>query len=213
MPNPSNQLDLVNLFQTVATTLAQNQQSLNQADTFNHNHGDNMVQMFEMISNAMREKKNSDPASQLAHAGQVLSQWKSGSAQVYARGLTQAAQEFKGQNQINPEDVLKLIATLMGGGQASTGRTSPGIADVLSPLLSGSGAQPQQDSGPIGVNDLLNAGMAFLNAKQQGSSNLDALVKAIVADSPMSESEHRSESGALVANTLLRAITALASKK
>ncbi len=213
MPNSSNQLDLVNLFQTVASTLAQNQQSLNQADTFNHNHGDNMVQMFEMISKAMLEQKNADPASQLAHAAQVLSQGKSGSAQVYARGLTQAAQEFKGQKQINPEDVLKLITSLMGGGQASTGRPSAGIAEVLSTLLSSSGAQSQQDSGEIGIDDLLTAGLAFMNAKQQGKSNMDALVQAMVSDSPMSESQHRSQSGALVANTLLQAITALAGRK
>ncbi len=213
MPNSSNQLDLVNLFQTVASTLAQNQQSLNQADTFNHNHGDNMVQMFEMISKAMLEKKNADPANQLAHAAQVLSQGKSGSAQVYARGLTQAAQEFKGQKQINPEDVLKLITSLMGGGQASTGRPSAGIAEVLSTLLSSSGPQSQQDSGEIGIDDLLTAGLTFVNAKQQGSSNMDALVQAMVSDSPMSESQHRSQSGALVANTLLQAITALAGRK
>jgi len=213
MPNNPSQLDLGSLFQTVASALAQNQQSLNQADSFNHNHGDNMVQMFELISKAMLDKKNTDPASQLAHAGQVLSQEKSGSAQVYARGLSQAAQEFKGQKQINPEDVLKLITSLMGGGQASTGRPSAGTAQVLNTLLGSSGSSSQQNSGDIGIDDLLNAGLAFMNAKQQGSSNMDALVKAMVSDSPMSESQHRSQSGALVVNTLLQAITAIAGRK
>jgi hypothetical protein len=52
-----------------------------------------------------------------------------------------------------------------------------------------------------------------MNAKQQGSSNMDALVKAMVSDSPMSESQHRSQSGALVVNTLLQAITAIAGRK
>ncbi len=42
-------LDLSSLFGAAAQTLAANQSSLNQADTENQNHGDNMVQAFNMI--------------------------------------------------------------------------------------------------------------------------------------------------------------------
>jgi hypothetical protein len=218
MSESTGQLDLATLFQTVAGALAENRTTLNQADSLNQNHGDNMVQIFEMISKAMQEKKNADPASQLAHAGQMLSKQKSGSSQVYAQGLAQASREFKGQSQIDPQDVLRLLTTLMGGGQASTGRPSAGTADALTSLLTGlgtaaAGSQARPDSSEIDLNDLLNAGMAFMNAKQQGSNNLQALVKALVSDSPLSQSDHRAQSGALVANSILQAISAMSRNK
>lgn len=49
---PKN-LDLVNLFQGVAKTLVDNRTALNEADTYNHDHGDNMVKVFQVISEAM----------------------------------------------------------------------------------------------------------------------------------------------------------------
>ncbi len=214
----ANQLDLAGLFQAVASAIADNRQNLNQADIFNHDHGDNMVQVFELISKAMQQRKNADPASQLAHASQLLSQQKSGSAQVYAQGLSQAANEFKGQTQISPEETLKLIQSLMGGGQAPTNAPSSATGDLLNTMLGGlgksaGGSQTQAGSSEINATDLLNAGMAFLNAKQGGSSNLDALVKALVSDSAMSQSEHRAQSGALVAGSILQAISMLMAKK
>jgi len=38
-------------------TLAETGNTLNSADDYNHNHGDNMVQTFDMITRAMKEKK------------------------------------------------------------------------------------------------------------------------------------------------------------
>ena len=57
MANQPNILDLANLFQTVTGTLSQNRETLNEADTYNHDHGDNMVDTFEVITQAMKEKK------------------------------------------------------------------------------------------------------------------------------------------------------------
>jgi hypothetical protein len=42
-------LDLSSLFNVATQALTANQSSLNQADTQNQNHGDNMVQVFNMI--------------------------------------------------------------------------------------------------------------------------------------------------------------------
>ena len=55
--------------------------------------------------------------------------------------------------------------------------------------------------------DLLNAGLAFLQSKQEGSSNMESLVKAFVATTSMGESEHRAQSGQLVANAVLQMLT------
>lgn len=125
MPNPSSPIDLGNLFQSVIGTLDKNKGSLNKADTNNHDHGDNMVNTFELITRALKEKQGADPAGQLAHAAQVLSQQKSGSAQLYAKGLSKASQQFKGQ-QVNSDNVMTLIPTLLGVGEAPT-RKSAGL--------------------------------------------------------------------------------------
>lgn len=45
--NEASLVDLVRLFNSVTTTLKKNQPSLNAADEFNHNQGDNMVETFK----------------------------------------------------------------------------------------------------------------------------------------------------------------------
>jgi hypothetical protein len=68
----SQNLDLGSLFQAVTRNLLENQNVLNQADTYNHDHGDNMVQFFKMITEAMETKQGADPADQLAYASELL---------------------------------------------------------------------------------------------------------------------------------------------
>lgn len=240
MPKQPNALDLVNLFQVVTNTLATNRQSLNQADTYNHDHGDNMVQAFQTIAQAMQQKKGAAPAEQLSHASKVLSQQKSGSAQLYAQGLSKAADKFKGQSQVTPDNAMMLVQALLGADQPPAQAQQGGAGDILSALLGGSG-QPQpstqqggtgdvlgallgamgqsqapatrQGSDGIGMDDLLNAGMAFLSTKAQGGSNLEAAINALVQSSAVgSSSAHRSQSGALVVNALLQAISAMSKK-
>jgi hypothetical protein len=135
MSDPSSPIDLGKLFQTVAGTLAQNKESLNNADTQNHNHGDNMVSAFELITRAVNEKKDAAPSDQLAYAAQILGQLKSGSAQLYAKGLSQASQLFQGK-QLTSDNAMTLIPALLGVGeapaqQASGIMTSPAEGDYV----------------------------------------------------------------------------------
>ena len=61
MNNPNAKpggMDLSSLFNVAAQALTANQSSLNQADTENQNHGDNMVQVFNMISKVMANQKS-----------------------------------------------------------------------------------------------------------------------------------------------------------
>jgi hypothetical protein len=236
-----NPINLINLFQSVTGTLAKNKQSLNNADTDNHDHGDNMVDTFEVITQAMREKQGADPADQLAYASQILRQRKSGSAQVYAQGLSQASQQFVGQ-QVTPNNAMTLITSLLGGGQAplappqdsmggllgnllgggaqQQSNQQGGMGDLLGSLLGGAGAQQQPTNPPQGqqgsgfdIGTLLNAGMTYMNTKSQGGSDLQAIVNAVISGSAMNSSAHRSQSGSLVANTLLQTISGLARNK
>ena len=117
----SGGMDLSSLFNVAAQALTANQSSLNQADTENQNHGDNMVQVFNIISKVMANQKDASPSQQLNSASQYLAQnGKSGSAQVYSQGLAQAAQQFQGQSAVTPDNAMMLIQSLLGSGQPAS---------------------------------------------------------------------------------------------
>ncbi len=209
-------INLGSLFQAVTGTLQNNKAQLNDADEENHDHGDNMVDTFAVITQAMNEKKDADPADQLAYASQLLREKKNGSAQVYANGLAQAAQEFQGK-QVNQGNAMNLIQALMGGGQSvqqqePQQQSGGGLGGLLGSLLGGGQqqqeTQQQQDSG-LDMGDLLQAGMAFMGTKARGGSNLEAIVNAVVSNSAMANNSHRSQSGSLVTNTLLQTIAGM----
>jgi hypothetical protein len=242
----SKSIDLQKLFGSVAKTMAQNKTSLNAADTYNHDHGDNMVQIFEVITQAMKEKSAATPAEQLAYASKLLqAKSQSGSAQLYAEGLSDAASQFKGSKAITTDTAMTLIQTLLGakGSVPASSTQSGGTSDLIGSLIGGlaGSSQTQGDSngdllgsllggltgsqqpatadnqatgqGQIDIGDLLNAGMAFAQTKQSGGSNLDAILNAVVSSSKMSDSSHRSQSSALVANTLMQVVGQMAGKK
>jgi hypothetical protein len=223
-------IDLASLFNVATQALSANQSSLNQADTENQNHGDNMVQVFNMISQVMTNQQGASPSQQLGQASQYLAQnGTSGSAQVYSQGLAQAAQQFEGQSAVTPDNAMTLVQSLLGGGQSAPqsggdilgsllggGQSASQVGDLLGSLLGGGQPAPQgsgqQDSG-LDLGDLLNAGMTFMNAKQQGQDNLQAGLSALMAAGPMGQKPHRQQSGQLVANALLQAVAGMAKQK
>ena len=66
-----NQIDLFSMFKQATQAMQENKSSLNEADTYNHDHGDHMVEIFEVITQAMKEKKDADPADQLEYAAKI----------------------------------------------------------------------------------------------------------------------------------------------
>ena len=267
---PQSGLQLADIFQQVANTLVENQQTLNKADSVNQDHGDNMVQTFQTIANSLNQKQGKPDSEALAFAARKLSQTsKSGSGQLYAQGLAQAATQFKGQ-ELNPQSAMQLLQTLIGGGQSpqvaaptnvggdilgsvlgelagaaganqSQPATQGGGEDLLGSLLGGlAGAQSAQTQQPqssqssgsdalgallggltggnttgsgsanngLDMGDLLNAGMAFMQARQSGSSNMQAAVQAFMAASGMGGSSHRNQSTQLVVSSFLNALGA-----
>jgi hypothetical protein len=237
-------VDLAKLFGAVASNLAENRDSLNTADTYNKDHGDNMVGIFQTISKIVQSKSGLDQAAQLASASKEIRKQSSGSAQLYADGLQRASQEFKGKT-ITADNAMGLIQALLGGGQPTGGgqqQANPG-GDILGSLLgslgggqTAGGQQQQADSGGdllgsllgslgggqagasqgaqdgLDAGDLLNAGMAFMNAKQKGSSNMEALIGAVLNASPMGQSSHRSQSGSIVASTIMQVLGSIMKK-
>jgi hypothetical protein len=238
---------LTNIFQAVTKTLAANQQMLNQADDQNHDHGTNMVQTFQTITQSLEKKQGSPESAALAYASQQLSkETTSGSGKLYAQNLANAASQLKCQT-IDPQAAIQLLQTLIGSGQTTPQQqpaAQPAGGDLLGALLGGltggGQQQPQQQqasqpaSGDLlgsllgGLNssgtpqtntdngldmgDLLNAGMAFMQAKQSGGSNAAALLQAVVAGSGMGNTNHRTQSTQLVASSFLQALGALTNK-
>lgn len=211
-----NTVNMAKLFQAVTSTLNDNRTALNTADDYNHNHGDNMVEIFEVITQAMKEKKTASPADQLAYASEILrKKSQTGSAQLYAENLKDASSLFKGQKKITTDNAMQLVQALLGSGQPATQSTpASGGADLLGSLLGGLTGTTSQSNNQAGldVNDLLNAGMAFMQSKQSGDSNLQAIMDAVVAGSKMGSSAHRSQSGTLVANTLMQVLGQMGKK-
>ncbi len=172
----------------------------------------------------------------------VSKEAKSGSGQLYAQGLAKAAAQAQGQSTIDPQMAVQLLQTLISGGQTQpqppvqntggdllgsllgslTGAqqqqqpAQSGGGDLLGSLLGElTGAQqPQQQAADNGLDmgDLLNAGMAYMNAKQSGSTNGNALLQAVLAGSGMGNTNHRAQSTQLVVNSFMQALGTLTNK-
>ncbi|MFC2065323.1 hypothetical protein ACFLXB_09545 [Chloroflexota bacterium] len=218
----TNTVDLAKLFGAVANNLTAQKDALNQEDTYNHDHGDNMVQTFSTIAKVVADLKGKDQATQLASASKELRKSKSGSAKLYAEGLNQASQQFKGQS-ITPDSAGLLLQALMGAQNqpAPTSQPKPQGGGLLASLLGAfTGSKPssppvqnqsQADDG-LDIGDLLNAGMAFMDSKQKGGSTAEAAISALLSASPLGQSTHRTQSGSVVASTIMQVLGGLANK-
>jgi hypothetical protein len=180
-------MDLASLFNVATQALSANQSNLNDSDAENHNHGDNMVQVFNTISQVMANNSNASPSEQFSQASQYLAQnGTSGSAHAYSQGLAQAAQQFQGQPAVTQDNAMTLIQSLLGGGGAQQqssnpldallgggGNSSAGGSDLLGALLGGGQSTQgnQQQSG----GDLLGALLGGGGQSSQGSQQQNGL--------------------------------------
>ena len=117
-----------------------------------------------------------------------------------------------------------LLGSLLGGmlsgeqSQANQPQASGGgdlLGSLLGGMMGGSSSQPttaSQGDGQIGLDDLIQAGMAFFQAKQSGQGNLQALIQAFTAASRMGNTVHRQQSTELVVNSFLEAVAASGGK-
>lgn len=201
----ANNVDLSQIFQTVTSTLASQQKDLNEADTYNHDHGDHMVQIFDLVQQAVSKKSDAPVADQLAYASKMLTKESdSGSAKLYAEGLANAAKSFTGTD-LNADNLSTLVKSLMSveSKQAPAQSTGGnGIGSLLSSLMGGGDSSGEDDSG-LGMDDLLRAGLTFMQSKQDGDNNMEAAMDALLAASPMGQSSYRSQSGSIVGSTIM----------
>ena len=193
----SSNVDLVKLFSAVAETMVENQSTLNKADEYNQDHGDHMVEIFEMVTSAMKSAPQDDVSSGLSMASELLTEQKSGSAAMYAKGLAQAAEYFQGQD-LDATQLLPLLQTMLGGGEAPVAQGAGGLLDSLVSSIGG------EDG--LDLADVLKVGAEFLESKQEGDSNLEAAIDAVIGSSKMGETPHRAQSSKLLADVLLQTL-------
>ena len=194
-------MDLNTLLTAVTSQLSEQQSTLNAADETNHDHGDNMVQIFNLIQSAVNEKSEQPVEQQLEYASQVVEkEADSGSAKLYAQGLSKAARNFSGK-ELQPENLDLLVKGLLNVEEPPQEKETGLLGSLLSGL---SGKEKESDRDQkIGVDELLRAGLSFYQSKQEGSSTTDALLGALLAASPLGQSKHRSMSGSIVASTIM----------
>jgi hypothetical protein len=180
----TQKIDLTQLFGAVASTLMENKDSLNQSDAYNHDHGDNMVEIFQAITTAVQQKKNATPAEQLAYASKIVqSKSKSGSAKLYAEGLQNAATKFKSKKTITPNNGIALIQALMGTqskvtpqalqSQAQSVSSENTGTNLLGSLLGGLTASSQKQAASEAGSDLLGSLLGGLSGSAETQSNQD----------------------------------------
>jgi hypothetical protein len=196
----NGQINLLQLFQAAAGALQHNQSALNNADSYNHDHGDNMVNTFDTIVQALRQKQDAKPAAQLKYISQQLEQKStSGSGKTYAQGFSQAAKKFKGTG-ITLENILPLLQLILGGGQASLGAGSSTdiIGSILGGLLGGQNASSSQSGQGIDLGGLLGSVLGGQSTSSQGSqdSGLGGLLGGLLGGG-QSSSTQSSQGGGL----------------
>jgi hypothetical protein len=232
----NGQIDLLKLFQAAAGALQQNQSALNQADSYNHDHGDNMVSTFNTIVQALQQKQNAKPAAQLKYISKQLDQNSvSGSGKTYAQGFAQAAAHFKG-TEITLESILPLIQMILGGGKATT--NTGGSADLIGSILGGLtgagqsgqgldlggllggllGGQSSSSASQSGQSGGLGGLLGGLLGGQSGSSGntggdlLGSLIGGLVGNSQMADTTSHTQSGEIVTGSILQALSQILGK-
>ncbi len=206
-------LEVSSLFQSVLDALIQKQPELNQADPYNQNHGDHMVEIFQIAVRAAREKQSASLAEAMQYASQLLQGCEhNGSAQVYARGLTCLADQFS-QRQIDLDDLAPYAQLAISGRKQENEKTTGGRSgDILKALLSALADWERLESEKPGssrgmdLGYLFGVGMAYMQAKQQGGDRLSVLAETVVSSSPLGRVPHRHQSGLLVVQQILQAL-------
>jgi hypothetical protein len=207
----NGQIDLLQLFQAAAGALQQNQSALNKADSYNHDHGDNMVNTFNTIVQALQQKPDAKPAAQLKYVSQQLEQNStSGSGKTYAQGFSQAAQKIKGTG-ITLENILPLLLMILGGGKSSSGAGSSTdiIGSILGGLLGGQNASSSQSGQGIDLGGLLGSilggGQSSSTQSAQGGG-LGDILGGILGGQPASSSGSSGSSAGDLLGTLIGGI-------
>ena len=206
------------IFSAVGEALDERRAELNQMDELNHNHGDHMVEVFQLAARAGQEMQGALLVDAMDHAAGLLRERaQNGSAQVYARGLGLLAAQFR-QHQIDLDDLLPVVQSYLRKQEESAGEGSASSGEVLKGLMAAlaeweqveasQGATEKKPFAGVDMGYLFGVGMAYLQAKQKGGDRLDILSETVVSASPLGNTPHRHASGVIAVRALLQAMSA-----
>jgi len=208
-------IELALIFQPVVDVMGQQQAAFNQADTFNGNHGDHMLEIFELATQAARDKAGETLSDAMQHAATRLAGMKeNGSAQVYAHGLAAFAQQFSEQS-ISLDDLVYYVQGVLLENQKKSAKevdigasSDKKAGDVLKALIAGLAGwqKAEQEETQISLLDLsylFDLGVAYMSAKARGGSKAKIIADAAISVSPLNDVLYRAESGRLAIQTLL----------
>jgi len=208
--------ELAPIFTSVAAALAENRLVLIQADSFNGNHGDHMVEIFTIAAHAAAEKGTQDLSEAMDYANLLLQDRQdNGSAQIYASGLGQLAAQFRKYGITLAELIVYIQKVVWEQDESSEFAASNRSGDVLKALVSAlAGWQGALDgetgnSGGISLGSMFDLGIAYVQARQRGGSREAVIADAAATISPLSRVPHRYQSGKLAILALLRALGGL----
>jgi len=205
--------ELAYLFQRTAAVLHANRADLNQADPYNGDHGDHMLEIFELASNAAGEKAGEPLADVIQYTSHLLAGCEgNGSAALYSLGLAQFGAKFQEFGVTLDNLVAYIQSVLIESNKASAPSAKKSDeGDVLKALLSGLAgwrAVAQDKEPPKGGLDtgyLFDLGVAYMQAKARGGTKSAVIADAAVSVSPLNELPYRARSGRLVIRTILEA--------
>lgn len=157
----AQQINLSELFGSIAQEMQTDRHYLNGLDSRNRNAGDNMAKNFQIISDALAQQQGKvDDRDALTQAAEVLREQGQGkTASLYANGLEQAALSLP-TGSLSMDDILPLLEGLLRGVQQASGARQ-GQGTLLDALIPGV--------------------LGYMQAKQQGASDMEAILDALSA--------------------------------
>jgi hypothetical protein len=215
------QAGLALVFSRVAAVLEKNRQELNAADFVNGNHGDHMVEIFEIASSTtsafIKQAAASDQTAVMAgilfQVGRLLESCpENATASVYAQGLDRFAFEFQSYG-VDLQDLEEYVRQVLGESQNNSQSSSSGRGkDVLKALLAGLVGWKKAEKGQksaaswLDMGALFEFGIIYLQAKEVGGSKAEVIARAAAMASPLSSVPYRLKSGTIALQALLQAL-------
>lgn len=206
--------NLAALFQAVGEALRRERERLNQADPYNGDHGDHMVEIFQVAVSTAQSIPDAELAEVMDLVGQSLATLQdNGSAQVYARGLKAMGRSYL-ESGVRLGDLIATVQGTLGGAQLGSERSSGKSGDVLKATLTGLAGWTQAESGesrsakPLDMGSMFEYGLAYLAAKGRGGSRVAVLADAAASVTPLREVPHRYESGKIAIQAFLESMAA-----
>ncbi|MCC7129671.1 MAG: hypothetical protein B6D39_03760 [Anaerolineae bacterium UTCFX2] len=217
--NQQQTASLAAVFAAVQAALEKHRQQLNQEDVINGNHGDHMVEVFLLASQAAASVSESDPGGAMIAAAQALENCSNnGSAEAYARGLRQMGEQLR-RGGVTLNELAAVLEKALAPDEGkidpenSTGQKvrDQGGGAALKALLAGLAGWNQAAAGravakdPLDLGAMFEFGTTLLQAKQRQGKRIDVLADAAVSASPLKAVPHRQKSGMIAMRTLLEA--------